>query len=212
MTPGHGAERDARNPPRHASASLLPRNAQNSIGIPLLGYIPRKRYLDSLGIWPGHRRRRQNRPVESTSHGEQMLNSGSEFDVEFRAVTKRFGAVTAVEETDFHAAARRLRRVARPVRLRQDHLPQDDRRLRAAERRAACLIGGEDMTGVPPYRRPVNMVFQHYALFPHFDVETNIAYGLQPDPAQARRYRDHAPRRRGAGDGASRTLRQAPHP
>jgi spermidine/putrescine transport system ATP-binding protein len=41
------------------------------------------------------------------------------------------------------------------------------------------LVGGEDMTGVPPYRRPVNMVFQHYALFPHFDVETNIAYGLR---------------------------------
>uniref|UniRef100_UPI00262B15F7 ABC transporter ATP-binding protein n=1 Tax=uncultured Rhizobium sp. TaxID=155567 RepID=UPI00262B15F7 len=41
------------------------------------------------------------------------------------------------------------------------------------------LIAGQPMQGVPSYRRPVNMVFQHYALFPHFDVETNIAYGLR---------------------------------
>jgi spermidine/putrescine transport system ATP-binding protein len=35
------------------------------------------------------------------------------------------------------------------------------------------------MNGVPAYRRPVNMVFQHYALFPHFNVEQNVAYGLK---------------------------------
>jgi spermidine/putrescine transport system ATP-binding protein len=38
-------------------------------------------------------------------------------------------------------------------------------------------IGGRNMRGVPPYRRPVNMVFQHYALFPHLSVADNIAYG-----------------------------------
>ena len=41
------------------------------------------------------------------------------------------------------------------------------------------LINGQPMNGVPPYRRPVNMVFQHYALFPHFDVEQNVSYGLR---------------------------------
>jgi spermidine/putrescine transport system ATP-binding protein len=40
-------------------------------------------------------------------------------------------------------------------------------------------IRGQDMAGIPAYRRPVNMVFQHYALFPHFNVEQNIAYGLK---------------------------------
>ena len=40
------------------------------------------------------------------------------------------------------------------------------------------LIDGQDVNGVPPYRRPVNMVFQQYALFPHLDVEHNVAYGL----------------------------------
>ncbi len=40
------------------------------------------------------------------------------------------------------------------------------------------LIDGEDMAGVPAYRRDVNTVFQHYALFPHLDVYQNIAFGL----------------------------------
>jgi ABC-type Fe3+/spermidine/putrescine transport system ATPase subunit len=40
------------------------------------------------------------------------------------------------------------------------------------------IIGGEDVTAVPPARRRVGMVFQHYALFPHLDVGHNVAFGL----------------------------------
>ena len=43
------------------------------------------------------------------------------------------------------------------------------------------LIDGADMTGVPPYRRPVNMMFQSYAIFPHLSVEKNVAYGLKKE-------------------------------
>ncbi|WP_127754173.1 polyamine ABC transporter ATP-binding protein [Devosia sp. 1566] len=42
-------------------------------------------------------------------------------------------------------------------------------------------IDGQDMTEVAPYNRPVNMMFQSYALFPHMSVEQNIAYGLKRD-------------------------------
>ena len=42
-------------------------------------------------------------------------------------------------------------------------------------------IDGEDMMGVPPYERPVNMMFQSYALFPHMNVEQNVAFGLKQD-------------------------------
>jgi len=45
----------------------------------------------------------------------------------------------------------------------------------------AIEIDGQDMTAVPPYDRPVNMMFQSYALFPHMSVEQNIAYGLKRD-------------------------------
>ena len=45
----------------------------------------------------------------------------------------------------------------------------------------SIFIDGVDMTHVPPYERPVNMMFQSYALFPHMTVEKNIAYGLKRD-------------------------------
>ncbi|MCZ8061435.1 polyamine ABC transporter ATP-binding protein [Silanimonas sp.] len=47
------------------------------------------------------------------------------------------------------------------------------------------LIDGTDMTHVPPYERPVNMMFQSYALFPHMTVEQNIAFGLKQDKRPA---------------------------
>jgi putrescine transport system ATP-binding protein len=43
------------------------------------------------------------------------------------------------------------------------------------------LLDGVDLAPVPPYRRPVNMMFQNYALFPHLTVEANIAFGLKQE-------------------------------
>lgn len=45
--------------------------------------------------------------------------------------------------------------------------------------RGEILIDGQSMTDVPPYERPVNMVFQNYAIFPHMNVRDNIGYGLR---------------------------------
>lgn len=42
-------------------------------------------------------------------------------------------------------------------------------------------LDGEDITDLPPYERPINMMFQSYALFPHMTVEQNIAFGLKQD-------------------------------
>lgn len=43
------------------------------------------------------------------------------------------------------------------------------------------FLEGEDLAGIPPYQRPVNMMFQSYALFPHMSVEKNIAFGLKQE-------------------------------
>ncbi|MEZ5773512.1 MAG: ABC transporter ATP-binding protein [Hyphomicrobiaceae bacterium] len=45
--------------------------------------------------------------------------------------------------------------------------------------RGRILLGGEDISTLPPYKRPVNTVFQNYALFPHMTVAQNIAFGLE---------------------------------
>lgn len=50
-------------------------------------------------------------------------------------------------------------------------------------------IDGVDMTGIPPYERPVNMMFQSYALFPHMSVEQNVAFGLKQDGLPKREIR-----------------------
>ena len=42
----------------------------------------------------------------------------------------------------------------------------------------SILLRGADVVGVPPNKREVNMCFQHYALFPHMNVERNVEYGL----------------------------------
>jgi putrescine transport system ATP-binding protein len=49
------------------------------------------------------------------------------------------------------------------------------------------VIDGTDVTSVPPYARPVNMMFQSYALFPHLDVAGNIAFGLKQEGMSRRR-------------------------
>ena len=55
--------------------------------------------------------------------------------------------------------------------------------------RGRILIDGIDVTEVPPYERPVNMMFQSYALFPHMTVEQNIAFGLKQDRMPAEQIR-----------------------
>ena len=45
----------------------------------------------------------------------------------------------------------------------------------------SIFLDGEDMSGTPPYERPVNMMFQSYALFPHMTVQKNIAFGLEQE-------------------------------
>lgn len=49
----------------------------------------------------------------------------------------------------------------------------------------SIMLDGQDITQLPPYDRPINMMFQSYALFPHMTVEQNIAFGLKQDKLPA---------------------------
>ncbi|RWX81518.1 ABC transporter ATP-binding protein [Neorhizobium lilium] len=99
-------------------------------------------------------------------------------DIEFRSVTKRYGSVTAVSDINLAVPKGAFVALLGPSGCGKTTCL---RMIGGFEQpsEGTVLIDGREMNGVPPYHRPVNMVFQHYALFPHFDVEQNVAYGLK---------------------------------
>ncbi|KUL97171.1 ABC transporter ATP-binding protein [Bosea sp. WAO] len=98
--------------------------------------------------------------------------------VEFRNVTKRFGKVTAVDALSLSIHAREFFALLGPSGCGKTTLM---RMLAGFEQpdEGEILLDGVDITTVPPHQRPVNMMFQSYALFPHLSVGDNIAYGLK---------------------------------
>lgn len=102
--------------------------------------------------------------------------------VRIEGVTKRFGAVEAVAGVELDVARGELFALLGGSGCGKTTLL---RMIAGFERPDAgrILIDGEDVTGVPPYSRPVNMMFQSYALFPHMDVATNVGYGLRREGA-----------------------------
>ncbi len=98
----------------------------------------------------------------------------------FDRVTKRFGDFTAVDDLTLHVFQREFFALLGASGCGKSTLL----RMLAgfeAPTSGTIMLDGQDMTGIPPYRRPVNMMFQSYALFPHMTVESNIAFGLKQD-------------------------------
>ena len=100
--------------------------------------------------------------------------------VQVRGVTKKFGSVTAVNNIDLDIYQGELFCLLGGSGCGKSTLL---RMLAGFEvpTSGSILIDGVDMSDVPPYERPTNMMFQSYALFPHMTVEKNIAFGLQQD-------------------------------
>ncbi|MEM6620910.1 MAG: ABC transporter ATP-binding protein [Pseudomonadota bacterium] len=98
--------------------------------------------------------------------------------ISIRGVTKRFGEVTAVAETDIDIMANEFFALLGPSGCGKTTLL---RMLAGFETPTTgqILIDGEDVVDTPPNRRPVNMVFQSYAVFPHMSVQDNVAYGMK---------------------------------
>jgi len=99
-------------------------------------------------------------------------------DVELIGVSKRYGTARGVEDINLRVGHGQFYSLLGPsgcgktttLRLIAGFEQPDKGRV---------LIGGRDVATLPPYRRDVNTVFQHYALFPHMTVEENVAFGLR---------------------------------
>ncbi len=115
-------------------------------------------------------------PVPAPVASDATADSGSP-SVELRDVVKRFGDIVAVDHVSLEVRRGEFLTLLGPsgcgktTTLRMIggfELPSSGQ----------ILIHGVDMSRQPPYRRPVNTVFQNYALFPHLTVGQNISYGL----------------------------------
>jgi spermidine/putrescine transport system ATP-binding protein len=102
----------------------------------------------------------------------------TEYSVEIRGLTKRYGEVTAVDSVSLDIRRGEFFSLLGPSGCGKTTLL---RMIGGFElpTEGSLRIHGADMTRVPPYRRPVNMVFQHYAIFPHLSVEENVAFGMR---------------------------------
>ena len=100
--------------------------------------------------------------------------------IAFENVTKIFGEFTAVNDLSLNIYEREFFALLGPSGCGKSTLL---RMLAGFEEPTSgrILLDGQDLRGIPPYRRPVNMMFQSYALFPHMSVEANIAFGLKQD-------------------------------
>ena len=98
--------------------------------------------------------------------------------VEFRAIRKDYGAFTAIPALDLQIRPGQLVTLLGPSGCGKTTTL---RMLAGLETptQGQILIGGQDVTRLPPNRRDVTMVFQSYALFPHMSVIQNVAYGLE---------------------------------
>jgi spermidine/putrescine transport system ATP-binding protein len=99
-------------------------------------------------------------------------------DVDIVDVTKRFGEVVAVDAMRLTVARGSFYSFLGPSGCGKTTTL---RMIAGFEQPSAgeIFLAGEPVAGVPPYRRNVNTVFQHYALFPHMNVAQNVGYGLR---------------------------------
>jgi putrescine transport system ATP-binding protein len=100
--------------------------------------------------------------------------------IEFREVTKRFGSFTAVDNQSLAIYEREFHALLGPSGCGKTTLLRMLAGFEAPST-GSIWLDGQDLAGVPPHRRPVNMMFQSYALFPHMNVERNVGFGLRQD-------------------------------
>ena len=145
---------------------------------------------------------------ESRQVSGRARGGGQIADVRIDGVTKEFGPVTAVDQMTLEIASGEFYSLLGPSGCGKTTTL---RMIAGFEQPTAgeIFLAGSPVAGVPPYKRNVNTVFQHYALFPHMDVAQNVGYGLRqrgsPKAEEARRVGEALDLVRLSGYGTRRT-------
>src|ERR1700726_923107 len=106
--------------------------------------------------------------------------------LEIAGASKRFGATTAVDDVSLSVQRGAFYALLGPSGCGKTTLLRVIAGFETPDS-GRIVIDGVDVTGLPPYARPVNMMFQSYALFPHLDVAGNVGFGLAQDRMERRR-------------------------
>ena len=115
---------------------------------------------------------------DTLRHSHAPSNAAGTPDVSIVDVTKRFGDVVAVDAMNLSVESGSFYSFLGPSGCGKTTTL---RMIAGFEQptEGEILLAGEPVSGVPPYKRNVNTVFQHYALFPHMNVAQNVGYGLR---------------------------------
>ncbi|HEY2183933.1 MAG TPA: ABC transporter ATP-binding protein [Xanthobacteraceae bacterium] len=110
----------------------------------------------------------------------QPARSSASALVQLEEVSKRFSSGIAVDRLSLDVGEGEFFALLGPSGCGKTTLLRMLAGLEAADH-GRILLDGRDLALVPPHRRPINMMFQNYALFPHLNVENNVAFGLKQD-------------------------------
>ena len=118
--------------------------------------------------------------VDATTEKQGPTGSGKDAgaDLTLAAVTKKFGTFVAVDELDLVVEQGRFFALLGPSGCGKTTTLRMVAGLEEPTS-GTITIAGQDISRLKPYKRPVNTVFQSYALFPHLDIFENVAFGLR---------------------------------
>jgi spermidine/putrescine transport system ATP-binding protein len=103
---------------------------------------------------------------------------GEPLDLKVSGLSKNFGAVQVLQDLSLEIPDGQFVTLLGPSGCGKSTLLRILAGFEVADRGTATL-GGKDLLALPPHQRPVNTVFQNYALFPHLSVRENVAFGLR---------------------------------
>ncbi len=127
----------------------------------------------------------ERRVDKSKTKHEPWRDPHAEAYVRFENITKRFGDFVAVNNVSLKIFKKEIFCLLGGSGCGKSTLLRMMAGFEAPSS-GAIYLDGQDMADIPPYERPVNMMFQSYALFPHMTVEKNIAFGLEQEKGLSR--------------------------